>query len=213
MTAQQMASEARRHMESTVKTCATAILELERSDAVDRRRARRHCRLSLRCFDMGASVLLAGLALQASPMTGERASRGFGDLLARRRGGPTAERRGMAARVGQIHLIRAMTGHRGLFDPWRVRTSRHPSGPGPAEVLLDDLLDGYVDWRESARAVADAYDRWSFASGAERAVRFAAYTATLDQEQKTAAAYAETVTDVERWLQRRSRLPPAAPSR
>jgi hypothetical protein len=68
-------------------------------------------------------------------------------------------------------------------------------------MLLDDLLDGYVDWRESARAVADAYARWSIASGAERDLRFAAYTATLDQEQKTASAYAAAVTDVERWLQ------------
>ena len=69
-------------------------------------------------------------------------------------------------------------------------------------MLLDDLLDGYVDWRESARAVAIAYARWSFASPPERDMRFAAYTAMLDQEQKTAAAYAETVTDVERWLER-----------
>jgi hypothetical protein len=45
--------------------------------------------------------------------------------------------------------------------------------------MLDDLLGDYVDWRESARAVEDAYARWSFASGPERAVRFAAYTATL----------------------------------
>lgn len=69
-------------------------------------------------------------------------------------------------------------------------------------MLLDDLLDGYVDWRESAHAVAEAYARWSFASGPERAVRFAAYTATLDQEQRTAAAYAATVTDVQGWLER-----------
>jgi hypothetical protein len=68
-------------------------------------------------------------------------------------------------------------------------------------MLLDDLLDGYVDWRETARAVADAYARWSFASEPEHALRFAAYTATLDQEQKTASAYAAAVTDVERWLQ------------
>ena len=69
-------------------------------------------------------------------------------------------------------------------------------------MLLDDLLDGYVDWRESARAVAEAYARWSCASGPERAMRFAVYAATLDQEQKTAASYAETVTDVGRWLER-----------
>ncbi len=75
-----------------------------------------------------------------------------------------------------------------------VRASRHE--------LLDDLIDGYVDWRESATAVADAYARWSFASGPERDLRFGAYTATLDQEQKTAAAYAEAVTDTERWLRR-----------
>jgi hypothetical protein len=69
-------------------------------------------------------------------------------------------------------------------------------------MMLDDVVDHYVDWRESARAVEDAYPRWSFASGPERTLRFAAYTATLDQEHKTAAAYAEAVTDVERWLQR-----------
>ncbi|HEY8624577.1 MAG TPA: hypothetical protein VIL82_01100 [Solirubrobacteraceae bacterium] len=102
-----------------------------------------------------------------------------------------------------------MTGHPGLSDPEHMRTSRNQPGPGrtdissrPEAMLLDDLLDGYVDWRASARAVADAYTRWSFASGPERALRFAAYTATLDQEQKTASAYAEAVTDVERWLQR-----------
>jgi hypothetical protein len=69
-------------------------------------------------------------------------------------------------------------------------------------MMLDDLRDGYVDWRESARAVADAYARLSVASGPDRALWFAAYTAALDQEQNTAAAYAEAVTDVERWLQR-----------
>ena len=69
-------------------------------------------------------------------------------------------------------------------------------------MLLDDLLGGYVDWRESSRAVADAYARWSFAPGPDGALRFAAYIATLDQEQKTASAYAEAVTDVERWLRR-----------
>jgi hypothetical protein len=71
-------------------------------------------------------------------------------------------------------------------------------------MMLDDLLERYIDWRESATAVADAYARWSFASGPERALLFAAYTATLDQEQKTTAAYAEAVTDVERWLERRA---------
>ena len=67
-------------------------------------------------------------------------------------------------------------------------------------MMVDHLLDDYVDWRESARAVADAYTRWCVAPRTERARRFAAYTATLDQEQKKAAAYAEAVTHVARWL-------------
>jgi hypothetical protein len=99
-----------------------------------------------------------------------------------------------------------MTGHPALSDHDHMRTSCDERGPGrtdgPAAMMLDDLLDDYVGWRESARAVEDAYARWSVASGPERTLRFAAYTATLDQEQNTAAAYAEAVTDVERWLQR-----------
>jgi hypothetical protein len=75
----------------------------------------------------------------------------------------------------------------------------------PDAMLLDHLLDRYVDWRDTARAAADAYARWSFASGPERALLFAAYIATLDQEQKTASAYAATLADVERWLQRSRR--------
>jgi hypothetical protein len=67
-------------------------------------------------------------------------------------------------------------------------------------MLVDDLLDGYVDWRESTRVVTDTYARWFFASGPERTPRFAAYIAALDQEQNTAAAYAEAATDFERWL-------------
>jgi len=100
-----------------------------------------------------------------------------------------------------------MTGDLALADREPMRTSGEQPGPGrtdtpssPEAGLLDGLLAVYVDWRESARAVADAYARWSFASGPERALRFAAYTATLDQEQKTAAVYAEVVTDLARWL-------------
>ena len=52
------------------------------------------------------------------------------------------------------------------------------------------------------RSGRDGYARWSFAPRPERALRFAAYMAPLDQEQKTAAAYAEVVTDLGRWLER-----------
>jgi hypothetical protein len=72
-------------------------------------------------------------------------------------------------------------------------------------MLVDDLLESYVAWRESARAVADAYTQWSMASAAESAVRFAAYTATLDREQKTAGAYAKAVADLGRVVHSRRR--------
>jgi len=62
--------------------------------------------------------------------------------------------------------------------------------------MLDRLIDDYVEWRESATAVADAYARWCFASRPERALQYAAYLAALDQEQNTAAAYADAVADV-----------------
>ncbi len=87
-------------------------------------------------------------------------------------------------------------------------TSHDQPGPGrtdsswPVAMMLDGLQDDYIDWRASATAVADAYARWSSASGLERAVRFAAYTATLDQEEMTAAAYAKALTDLALWLQR-----------
>jgi hypothetical protein len=110
-----------------------------------------------------------------------------------------------------------MTGHLALADDQSMRPSRHQPGPGRTDtsarreaIQLDDLLAVYVDWRESARAVADAYERWSLASGPDRGVRFAAYTATLDQEQKTAAVYAKAVGDLGRWLERSGAYGPQA---
>jgi len=115
----------------------------------------------------------------------------------------------MGSRVPSTRRIEAMTGHPARADHEPMRTARDQPEAGHTDtssrreaMLLDDLLESYVDWRESARAVAEAYARWSFAPAAERAVRFAAYTATLDQEQKTDAAYAEAVADLGRWVQR-----------
>jgi hypothetical protein len=48
-------------------------------------------------------------------------------------------------------------------------------------MMLDRLIDHYVEWRESARAVGDAYARWCSATAPECALRYAAYLATLDQ--------------------------------
>ena len=62
---------------------------------------------------------------------------------------------------------------RSLDEP--MRTSQR--------VVLDALLNDYVDWRPMRKGSPRATARWPVASGAERALRFAAYIATLDQEQ------------------------------
>jgi hypothetical protein len=100
-----------------------------------------------------------------------------------------------------------MTGHPPVAEDAAVRTSRdrpilrRAETPSSLEaMLLDCLVDGYVEWRECARTVADAYARWSTASGPERALRFAAYIAALDQEQHAASAYGEAVSDVMLWM-------------
>jgi hypothetical protein len=72
------------------------------------------------------------------------------------------------------------------------------------ESLVDELLSRYVDWREDALAVADAYTRWSSAPAGEQPWRFVAYVAALDLEEASAKSYAVAVTELE------SSLEPAA---
>lgn len=68
---------------------------------------------------------------------------------------------------------------------------------GPVAGRLDEMLACYVDWREDAAAVADAYRRWSSAPTAEESIWFAAYGAALEQEESAARRYGLAVTDVE----------------
>ena len=115
----------------------------------------------------------------------------------------------MHGQDGPTRLIQAMAGHPALVDHELMRTARDQTGAGRTDtsssreaMLMDELLDVYIHWRESARAVPDAYAQWSFAPAPERVMRFAGYIATLDQEQKSAAGYAEAVVDLGRCVQR-----------
>ncbi len=71
--------------------------------------------------------------------------------------------------------------------------------PGPQlhrsrrQRLVDDMVDGYVTWREACLAVADSYARWSCAAVAERTLAFTAYLAALDREEKAAVEYRRAV--------------------
>ena len=64
------------------------------------------------------------------------------------------------------------------------------------ELLVDEMLATYVDWRQAAWAVGEAYGHWSDASAPERSVRHAAYIAALDREESAALGYAAAVADV-----------------
>jgi hypothetical protein len=51
------------------------------------------------------------------------------------------------------------------------------------------LMDVYADWREETSALEDAYERWSSAPEADRALAFAAYKAALDREEQASIVY------------------------
>ena len=95
--------------------------------------------------------------------TGERHLRGRWLTSPRRPGDPhqAGDAKGSRRAVGvqAVRLIQAMTRHPALSDHEHMRTSHDQRGPGrmdaPAAMMLDDLLDQYVDWRGSARAVED----------------------------------------------------------
>ena len=87
----------------------------------------------------------------------------------------------------------------------QARRIRVDTAGWPIPALVDHALATYVEWRESADAIADSYRRWSVAPAGERAPRFAAYIAALDQEQAAAGVYAESISELER------RLPDPAP--
>jgi hypothetical protein len=62
--------------------------------------------------------------------------------------------------------------------------------------LIDDLLGSYIDWRERSERAETAYRRWSLAEPRESTVRFAEYSAAVDDEEASANRYAQLVGQV-----------------
>jgi hypothetical protein len=69
-----------------------------------------------------------------------------------------------------------------------------PIGSAIDQYAVDDIVDAYVDWREQSRHVWIAYARWASAPADDAQLRFAAYLAELDQEQRACDVYAATVS-------------------
>jgi hypothetical protein len=58
---------------------------------------------------------------------------------------------------------------------------------------IDELLEGYVSWREECQAVWLAYERWIASARGDRGLAHAAYLAALDREEQAACTYAHYV--------------------
>jgi hypothetical protein len=63
---------------------------------------------------------------------------------------------------------------------------------------IDELLEGYVSWREECQAVALSYGRLIASGCSERRLVYAAYFAALDREEHAARIYAHHVERVRR---------------
>lgn len=82
----------------------------------------------------------------------------------------------------------------------RARRIRVDLAEWPIPGLVDRMLDTYLDWCETADAVAGTYGRWCAAPTGEQGMWFAAYMAALDQEEAAAAVYADSIRELGRWL-------------
>jgi hypothetical protein len=54
---------------------------------------------------------------------------------------------------------------------------------------LDAVMNGYINWRDKSRAVAESYRSWSSAEDSERDLAFDRYVAALDREESAACGY------------------------
>jgi transcription initiation factor TFIIIB Brf1 subunit/transcription initiation factor TFIIB len=64
--------------------------------------------------------------------------------------------------------------------------------------VIDDLLEGYVSWREACQSVRLAYERWMASDRGEHGLAYAGYLAALDREERAARTYADHIARVTR---------------
>ena len=86
-----------------------------------------------------------------------------------------------------------------MAAPRRVSDGKDRSGMRASlRRLRDEILDLYLDWREQAAAVEDAYETWAGAPAGEGGRWFAVYLAALDREEAAARSYAYALASGER---------------
>jgi hypothetical protein len=77
------------------------------------------------------------------------------------------------------------------------------------EWLVDELVEAYVDWRETCARVSDTYRSWAIETGCCGRVTFGLYMAALDAEEQAAEVYAGLVRRADKLSS--SENPPAEP--
>jgi hypothetical protein len=80
--------------------------------------------------------------------------------------------------------------------------------------MVDEAMDGYVEWREECVRVWDAYQRWLNAVRQDAALASRAYVAALDREERAAEVYAGLISRLDRLIgpSRRRALQDRAPA-
>jgi hypothetical protein len=65
------------------------------------------------------------------------------------------------------------------------------------DLMTDDLMEVYVEWREECVTLREAYERWD-GPVSERKLAFASYLAALEREEQASAVYADRLYEIER---------------
>lgn len=65
------------------------------------------------------------------------------------------------------------------------------------QELIDEAFARYLDWLAESEAVDEAYGVWSTAARTDGALKFAAYGAALDREERAASVYRSVIDRIE----------------
>jgi len=82
----------------------------------------------------------------------------------------------------------------------KTSSRRRPFEHSPREQLVDEAFARYIDWLAASEAVNAAYGVWSRGARTDGALRFAAYAAALDREERAANVYRSVIDQVPRLL-------------
>jgi hypothetical protein len=62
-----------------------------------------------------------------------------------------------------------------------------------SQPIADEIIGAYVEWREHAQAVWDAYNTWCRSEGHARDIAFCVYRVVLSDEHCASERYAEII--------------------